>query len=44
MSALEIGFWSFPVLLALIFVRIPIALAMLIVGLVGARFPRFFPR
>jgi len=35
MSALEIGFFSFPVLLALIFVRIPIGLAMLIVGLVG---------
>ena len=35
MSALEIGFWSFPVLMILIFIRIPIGLAMLIVGLVG---------
>ncbi len=35
MSALEIGFWSFPVLMVLIFVRIPIALAMLLVGLGG---------
>ncbi len=35
MSALEIGFWSFPVLMVLIFIRIPIGLAMLIVGLVG---------
>ncbi len=35
MSALEIGFWSFPVLVALIFLRVPIALAMLIVGLAG---------
>ncbi len=35
MSALEIGFWSFPVLMVLIFLRIPIGLAMLIIGLVG---------
>ncbi len=35
MSALAIGFWSFPVLMALIFARIPIALAMLLVGLFG---------
>ncbi|HHG89030.1 MAG TPA: TRAP transporter large permease subunit, partial [Devosia sp.] len=35
MSALEIGFWSFPVLMVLIFLRVPIGLAMLIIGLVG---------
>ena len=35
MSNIELGLWSFPVLLALIFIRIPIGLAMLIVGLGG---------
>ncbi|MCR5858562.1 TRAP transporter large permease [Mesorhizobium sp. J428] len=36
MSALEIGLWSFPVLLVLIFLRMPIGLAMLICGLGGS--------
>ena len=36
MSDLEIAVWSFPVLLALIFLRVPIGLAMFLVGLVGA--------
>jgi len=35
LSALEIGLWSFPVLLLLIFLRLPIGLAMLLCGLVG---------
>ncbi len=35
MSALELGFWSFPVLLALIFLRAPIAVAMFTVGVGG---------
>ena len=35
MSNLELGLWSFPVLLGLIFLRIPIGLAMLSCGLVG---------
>ncbi|HEY8594678.1 MAG TPA: TRAP transporter large permease [Devosiaceae bacterium] len=35
MSALEVGIWSFPVLLALIFLRIPIGVAMFVVGVVG---------
>ena len=35
MSALEIGAWSFPALLVLIFLRVPIGLAMFVVGLVG---------
>lgn len=35
MSPLEIGFWSFPVLILLIFVRMPIGLAMLLVGFIG---------
>ena len=35
MSNLELGLWSFPVLLLLIFLRMPIGLAMLIVGVVG---------
>ncbi len=35
MSAMAIGLWSFPALLALIFLRVPIGLAMLITGLVG---------
>ncbi|MEM6463760.1 MAG: TRAP transporter large permease [Pseudomonadota bacterium] len=36
MSNLEIGIWSFPVLLVLIFLRIPIGLAMLAVGVFGS--------
>ncbi|MFA5581499.1 MAG: TRAP transporter large permease [Paracoccaceae bacterium] len=35
MSAWAIGLWSFPVLLALIFLRLPIGLAMLAVGFGG---------
>lgn len=35
MSNFDIGLWSFPVLLLLIFLRIPIGLAMLLVGMVG---------
>lgn len=35
MSNIELALWSFPVLLALIFLRVPIALAMLAVGFVG---------
>ncbi|MEP3329928.1 TRAP transporter large permease [Sedimentitalea sp.] len=35
MSALEIGIASFPTLMVLIFLRVPIGLAMFIVGLVG---------
>ena len=35
MSNFEIGLWSFPVLLAMIFLRIPIGLAMFIVGIGG---------
>src|SRR3546814_10661053 len=35
MSSLELGFWSFPVLLAMIFLRVPIGLAMLLVGFLG---------
>ena len=35
MSNLEIGIWSFPVLLLLIFFRLPIGLAMLLCGIVG---------
>ncbi len=36
MSNLEIGIWSFPVLLLLIFLRIPIGLSMLLVGIGGS--------
>jgi C4-dicarboxylate transporter, DctM subunit len=36
MSGIELAVWSFPVLLALIFIRIPIGLAMLICGFGGA--------
>ena len=45
MSNLEIGFWSFPVLLALIFLRIPIGLAMLMCGFFGSYliYGRFTP-
>jgi len=35
LSNLEIGIWSFPVLLLLIFFRLPIGLAMLMCGIVG---------
>ncbi len=35
MTNLELGYWSFPVLLALIFMRAPIGLAMLLCGIVG---------
>lgn len=35
MSRLELGFWSFPVLLGLIFMRAPIGLAMLLCGFGG---------
>ncbi len=35
MSNLEIGLLSFPALMALIFIRVPIGLAMFLVGLVG---------
>jgi C4-dicarboxylate transporter, DctM subunit len=34
-SNVELGLWSFPVLLLLIFLRVPIGLAMLIVGVAG---------
>ncbi|HMN93331.1 MAG TPA: TRAP transporter large permease [Hydrogenophaga sp.] len=36
MSNIELALWSFPILLFLIFVRIPIGLAMLVCGLGGA--------
>ncbi len=36
MDALQLAAWSFPVLLILIFLRLPIGLAMLVVGLVGS--------
>jgi tripartite ATP-independent transporter DctM subunit len=35
LSNLEIGIWSFPILLLMIFVRLPIGLAMLLCGIVG---------
>jgi tripartite ATP-independent transporter DctM subunit len=35
MSNVELGLWSFPVMLLLIFLRMPIGLAMLLVGVVG---------
>jgi len=35
LSNLELGLWSFPLLLALIFLRVPIGLAMLAVGIGG---------
>lgn len=38
MSALEIGIASFPALMVLIFLRVPIGLAMFIVGLIGLFF------
>ncbi|WP_418320749.1 TRAP transporter large permease [Piscinibacter sakaiensis] len=36
MDALQLAAWSFPVLLALIFIRIPIGLSMLVLGLLGS--------
>jgi len=36
MSNLEIGLWSFPVLLVLIFLRFPIGIAMFAVGVLGS--------
>jgi tripartite ATP-independent transporter DctM subunit len=38
LSNIELGLWSFPVLLGMIFLRVPIGLAMLIVGVVGSWF------
>jgi len=38
MTGIELAAWSFPVLLALIFVRIPIGLSMAVCGLAGAYF------
>ena len=38
MSDLAIGLWSFPALLLLIFLRVPIGLAMFVSGLVGLMF------
>ena len=38
MSMLELGFWSFPVLLVMIFLRAPIGLAMMLCGLGGLYF------
>mgnify|MGYP001183729448 CR=1 FL=1 len=35
MTALELGLWSFPIVLGLIFLRVPIGLAMLVIGFVG---------
>lgn len=35
MSSIEIALWSFPVLIFLIFIRIPIGAAMLLLGLIG---------
>lgn len=35
MTSLELGLWSFPLLLALIFLRVPIGLAMLLIGFFG---------
>ncbi|MEL6451667.1 MAG: TRAP transporter large permease [Pseudomonadota bacterium] len=35
LSRLELGFWSFPILLGLIFLRAPIGLAMFLCGLAG---------
>uniref|UniRef100_UPI002FC632C5 TRAP transporter large permease n=1 Tax=Hydrogenophaga sp. TaxID=1904254 RepID=UPI002FC632C5 len=36
MSTVELALWSFPILLLLIFIRVPIGLSMLVCGLVGA--------
>ncbi|HEV7276787.1 MAG TPA: TRAP transporter large permease [Devosiaceae bacterium] len=36
MSNIELGLWSFPILLGMIFLRVPIGLAMLVVGVTGS--------
>ncbi len=36
MSPFELGLWSFPIVLAMIFARVPIGLAMLVAGIVGS--------
>ncbi len=36
MDALQLAAWSFPVLMVLIFIRVPIGLAMLVLGLLGS--------
>ncbi|WP_372656729.1 TRAP transporter large permease [Hydrogenophaga sp.] len=36
MSGIELAAWSFPILLVLIFIRVPIGLSMLLCGLVGS--------
>lgn len=36
MTPIEIGIWSFPVLLALVFLRVPIGIAMAVVGMGGS--------
>ncbi|MGB3553397.1 MAG: C4-dicarboxylate ABC transporter permease, partial [Jannaschia sp.] len=38
MTDLEIGLWSFPGLLLMIFLRVPIGLAMFVTGLIGLYF------
>jgi C4-dicarboxylate transporter DctM subunit len=38
MTSIEMAAWSFPILLGLIFIRMPIGLAMALCGLVGAYF------
>ncbi|MCX7815387.1 MAG: TRAP transporter large permease [Tepidimonas ignava] len=38
MTSIELAAWSFPVLLGLIFIRVPIGLAMALCGVVGAYF------
>ncbi|HAV09829.1 MAG TPA: C4-dicarboxylate ABC transporter permease, partial [Rhodobacteraceae bacterium] len=38
MTNFELGIWSFPVLLVMIFLRVPIGLAMFLVGLGGLYF------
>ncbi len=36
MTDLTLALWSFPVLLVLVFLRVPIALAMMAVGVAGS--------
>jgi tripartite ATP-independent transporter DctM subunit len=36
LSNIELGLWSFPILLGMIFLRVPIGLAMLVVGVTGS--------
>ncbi|MEO7392674.1 MAG: TRAP transporter large permease [Ramlibacter sp.] len=38
MSGIELALWSFPILLLLIFLRVPIGLSMLVCGVAGAYF------